>query len=85
MAAPDPGYVRGYRAEVDRHRKNAERAAEYIAEKIASIRRGNNPRLALGDARNLASDLSELTAALAALSALADVEFLATDPDAEEV
>jgi hypothetical protein len=88
MAAPDPLAVRGYNAEAKRRRTNAERALSEATKKVERLREllmgDGDPGLALGEAQRLGVDVAELVVHLAGLAALHDVEFLTTDPDAEE-
>lgn len=87
MTAPDPLAVRGYNSEVKRRRTNAERAFSEVTKKVGllRVRLGyEDPGFALGEAQRLGADVAELVVHLAGLAALHDVEFLTTDPDAEE-
>lgn len=79
MSAPDRLALRAYQREAKRHRLNADRAASRLAKLVAEVQGDANPLTALGAARNLASELTDLTAALSALTALHDVEFLTDD------
>lgn len=85
MSALDPMYVRSYQNEIRRWESEAARLSGYVATRAAGIRDGVSTAIALDDAQNLARDVAELITALARLTALKEVAFLTTDPDAPEV
>lgn len=77
MAAPDALAIRMYENTIANQRKNARNALNYLRSQVNSID-PDNPD-SLGTARNAAITLSELTAALSALKAAADLRFLAEE------
>jgi len=86
MAAPDPAYIRGYNNDRNRHRKAAYvhlaevvRAASRLLESWDVI----SPTLIGSETERVASSALDAAVRAAAYTALNDVEFLATDPDAE--
>ena len=85
MSALDPMYVRSYQNEIRRWECEAARLSGYVATRAEGIRDGVSTAIALDDAQNLARDVAELITALARLTALKEVAFLTTDPDAPEV
>lgn len=74
---PESLALRGYRMTVDNHTKEANRALGHVQDAARRLT-VNDTSAALRTAKQLATDLADLTAHLAALKALTDVEFLAT-------